>query len=185
MRTRRAGQSALLLLDAVEVLTNERIGYAVIGAMAASVHGVVRASLDADALLSITTQELGNLQERFKAAGFATELRRGDIDDPIAAMLVLSDAFQNRVDLLVGLRGIETEAFSRAIEVPFQGAPLRVIGIEDFIAMKVFAGGPQDIEDARHALITAKASLNNELLLRLAARYGRSALAELKKILNG
>ena len=184
MRTQRAGQSALLLLDAVELLTQERIAYAVIGAMAASVHGVVRASMDADALLSITTQELGNLQQRFKAAGFATELRRGDMEDPIAAVLALSDAFQNRVDLLVGLRGLEPEAFSRAIDVSFQGATLRVIGIEDFIAMKVFAGGPQDIADAQHALMTAKAALNTDLLLRLATRYGRSTVAELRKLLT-
>jgi hypothetical protein len=184
MRTQRAGQSALLLLDAIEVLTREQVGYAVIGAMAGSVHGVVRASVDADALLSITTRELGNLQQRFKAAGFATELRQGDAEDPIAAVLVLSDSFQNRVDLLVGLRGLEPEAFSRAIEVAFQGMSLRVVGIEDFIAMKVFAGGPQDIADARHALLAAKASINTDLLLRLAARYGRSASSELKKLLD-
>jgi hypothetical protein len=59
MRTRRSGESALLLLDAVEVLGGERVDYAVVGAMAASVHRVVRASLDADAVLSITTHELG------------------------------------------------------------------------------------------------------------------------------
>jgi len=184
MRTQRAGQSALLLLDAIEVLTREQVGYAIVGAMAASVHGVIRASMDADALLSITTAELGNLQMRFKAAGFATELRRGDMEDPIAAVLALRDSFQNRVDLLVGLRGLEPEAFSRAIAVAFQGASLRVIGIEDFIAMKVFAGGPKDIADARHALLAAKASIDTNLLLRLAARYGRSAAGELKKLLE-
>jgi hypothetical protein len=182
MRTRRAGQSALLLLDAVEILKNEGIGYAVIGAMAASVHGVVRASLDAGALLSVTVPQLGNLQQRFKSAGFATELRRGDADDPIAAVLVLSDSFQNRVDLLVGLRGLEPEAFSRAIEVTFQGAPLRVVCLEDFVAMKVFAGGPQDMNDARHALMAANNPIDEELLLKLAARYGRVTLEELKKL---
>ena len=132
MRTRRAGESALLLLDAIEVLARESVDYAVIGAMAASVHGVLRASMDADAVLSITTQELGRLEERFKAAGFDTSLRRGDIDDPIAAVLALTDAFGNRVDLLVGLRGLENAAFQRAMEVPFQGALLRVVGVEDF-----------------------------------------------------
>jgi hypothetical protein len=182
MRTRRAGQSALLLLDAVEILKSEGIGYAVIGAMAASVHGVVRASLDADALLSVTVPQLGNLQQRFKSAGFATELRRGDADDPIAAVLVLSDAFQNRVDLLVGLRGLESEAFARAIEVTFQGTPLRVVCIEDFVAMKVFAGGPQDMNDARHALMAANNVIDQELLLKLGARYGRTTLEELKSL---
>lgn len=47
------------------------------------------------------------------------------------------------MDLLVGLRGLEAEAFLRAIDVPFVGEVLRVVGREDFIAMKLFAGGPQ------------------------------------------
>lgn len=182
MRTRRSGESALLLLDAVEVLIGERVDYAVVGAMAASVHGVVRASLDADAVLSITTHELGKLQERFAAAGFSTELRRGDFEDPIAAVLALSDSLGNRVDLLVGLRGLEAEAFQRAIEVTFQGTTLRVVGVEDFIAMKLFAGSPQDLADARYALAAAKASIDSQLLRRLATRYGRQAVGELDKL---
>ena len=85
MRTSGAGQSALLLLDVVDLLTSENINYALIGAMAASAHGVVRASLDADAVLSLAEQELGDLERKCKSAGFLTELRHGDEDDPIAA----------------------------------------------------------------------------------------------------
>jgi hypothetical protein len=48
MRTTRSGESALLLLDAIDVLGAQKIEYAVVGALAASVHGVVRASMDAD-----------------------------------------------------------------------------------------------------------------------------------------
>jgi hypothetical protein len=140
--------------------------------------------MDADAVLSITTQELGRLEDCFKAAGFATSLRRGDVDDPIGAVLALTDSFGNRVDLLVGLRGLETAAFQRAIDVPFQGTVLRVVGVEDFVAMKVFAGGPQDIADARYALAAAKNSIDQDLLTRLAARYGRQASGELKKLLG-
>jgi hypothetical protein len=53
MRTNRSGESALLLLDVVELLAREKIEYAVIGALAASVHGAVRASMDADVVLSV------------------------------------------------------------------------------------------------------------------------------------
>ena len=52
MRTSRSGESALLLLDVVDRLLAQKIDYAVIGALAASIHGVVRASMDADVLLS-------------------------------------------------------------------------------------------------------------------------------------
>src|SRR5512134_3253367 len=40
MRARRSGESALLLLDAIDVLRLVKAPYAVVGAMAASVHGV-------------------------------------------------------------------------------------------------------------------------------------------------
>ena len=133
--------------------------------------------MDADAVLSITTQQ-------FRDAGFKTELRHGDLGDPIAAVLALSDEFSNRVDLLVGLRGLENEAFQRAIEVAFQGGRLRVACIEDFIAMKLFAGGPQDLADARYALAAGKDTVDQELLWRLTVRYGRDAMTALQKLLN-
>lgn len=184
MRTRRSGESALLLLDAVELLAREKIGYAVIGAMAASVHGVVRASVDADAVLSLTVRELSPLEKKFQVAGFRTELRRGDAEDPIPGLLALNDSFGNRVDLLAGLRGLEDAAFTRAIEVPFQGGELRIIGREDFIAMKLFANGPQDLADARHALALSRESLDIALLRRLATRYGRTTLDALEQLLE-
>jgi len=115
MRTTGGGQSALLLFDAIGVLNRETINYAVVGAMAASVHGVVRASIDADAVLSIGVQALKALEHRFKEIGFATELRIGDFDDPIPALLELTDAYGNRVDLLAGIRGLEQAAFARGV----------------------------------------------------------------------
>jgi hypothetical protein len=183
VRTTGAGQSALLLLDAVEFLTSERVDYAVVGAMAASVHGVVRASFDADAVLSLTVQQAPELEKKFASGGFRTQFTRGDLDDPIPGLLTLTDSFRNRVDLLVGLRGLELAAFERAVEVPFKGTPLRVIGREDFIAMKVFAGGPQDLADAHAAINTVPQSLDVVLLRRLAHRYGRDASSALEKLL--
>ena len=183
MRAQRPGESALLLLDAIDLLSRAQISYAVIGAMAAAVHGAVRASMDADALLAVPTHELRELEQRFGAAGFGTELRFGDPDDPIGAVLTLTDPFDNRVDLLVGLRGLDPEAFSRVFDVRFQGGQVRVIGLEDFVAMKLFAHGPQDVEDANVALAAAGRTLDVELLKRLTARYGRQALDALTKLL--
>jgi hypothetical protein len=82
VRTTAQGQSALLLLDVAVVLQQENVDYAVIGAMAAAVHGAVCASLDADAVLSFTTQDAQRLERAFLAGGFQTELARGDGPDP-------------------------------------------------------------------------------------------------------
>jgi predicted nucleotidyltransferase len=185
MRTKQPGESALLLLDTVDLLARNGISYAVIGAMAASVHGVVRASIDADAVLAVPVSELGRLEREFRQSGFATELRYGDSDDPIAAVLALSDGHDNRVDLLVGIRGLDPGAFARAVEVPFQGSSLRVVGLEDFVAMKLFANGPQDVADAQFALAVAGTAVDHDLLRALAARFGRETTAALDRLLAG
>lgn len=179
MRARRAGESALLLLDVIDALNRANVRYAVVGAMAASIHGIVRASMDADAVLALPTHALADLAKQLRASGLETDPRYGDDDDPIA-VLAINDSFGNRVDLLVGLRGLDPAAFTRAFDVPFQGESLRVVGREDFIAMKLFAHGPQDIADAEFALIAAGESLNVPLLEKLAQRYGAETLAALR-----
>jgi predicted nucleotidyltransferase len=143
----------------------------------------VRASLDADALLFTTPGRLTRLRTLFERAGFGTELRQGGIDDPIPAALILTDAHTNRVELLGGLRGLDPEVFSRTVEVPFAGENLRVVGREDLIAMKCFAGGPQDILDAQSAFQSAEVPVDLDLLRRVTRRFGRDAADKLEQVL--
>ncbi len=183
MRTQHAGQSALLFLDVVEILQRENVDYAVIGAFALSVLGTVRGTMDVDAVLYTSPRQMANLQATFESDGFRTELRRGDPDDPIPAMLVLRDNHENQVDLLGGLRGLDPEVFSRTIEVPLMGVSLRFVGREDFIAMKCFAGGPQDMIDARSAYRSAQGPVDLDLLRVVTRRFGRDAADNLEEVL--
>jgi hypothetical protein len=184
VRADRAGQSALLLLDAVDILNRAGVDYLVVGAFALSVHGVIRATRDVDALLQISSSGIKKLQLMFEAAGFQAALRRGDADDPIPTMLMLCDAHGNQADLLGGLRGLDPKAFLRGIEVRFLGHMLRFAGREDFIAMKCFAGGPQDILDARDAYLGAEGPVDLDLLRRLARRFGRDAADTLEHVIS-
>jgi predicted nucleotidyltransferase len=184
MRARSAGQSALLLLDVAAILEKHGIDYVVIGAMAAAVHGSIRATTDADALVSVGVAKLKQLQGALKRAGLSADLRHGDDEDPIRALLAVTDQHRNRVDLLAGLRGLDPAAFTRALEVELLGSSLRVIGREDFIAMKCFAGNQQDIADARHALKAAKESIDIDLVRRLSKRFGTSAAHVLDQVLK-
>jgi hypothetical protein len=184
MKTTKAGQSSLLLLDVIATLKKLNIDYAVIGALAASFHGVVRGSVDADALISLPDEmDLDDLAKTFKKIGFKTEVRWGGEDDPIPAMLLLKDSFTNRVDLLAGLRGLDAGALSRALESSFLGGKVKIIGLEDFMAMKLFAGSPKDLADARNAWEVSRDKVNKRLLLTLTSRYGNDALENLKTIL--
>jgi hypothetical protein len=183
MRTSRPGQSALLLVDVADTLRREQLDYLVVGAFALSVHGVIRASTDADALIQTSLSKMKQLRRVFESAGFEAEFRQGAADDPIPAMLVLSDSHGNRVDLLGGLRGLDPKVFTRGIEVSFQDESLRFVGREDFIAMKCFAQGPQDLLDAKAAYRSAERPLDLDLMRRVALRFGREAADKLEQIL--
>ena|SRR5579864_441596 len=185
MRTNRPGQSALLLLDVVAILQGEDLDYAVIGAFALSVHGMVRASTDADALLHVDFARLSQLQGRFRAEGFGTMLRPKDDEDPVLGMLILTDTHGNQVDLLGGLKGMDPHVFSRTLEIPFGGQTLQIVGREDFIAMKCFAGGLQDLLDARSAYQGARGPIDLDLLRAVTRRFGRDAADRLEQVLAG
>ena len=184
MKARGPGQSALLLLDVAAIIGNQGIDYVVVGAMAAAVHGSIRATTDADALVSVGVAKLKQLQGELKRAGLSADLRRGDAADPIPALLAVTDKHGNRVDVLAGLRGLDSEVFARAIEVALYGSSLRVIGREDFIAMKCFAGNQLDIADARNVLKAAKEPIDVDLVRRLSKRFGRSAADVLDQVLK-
>jgi predicted nucleotidyltransferase len=160
------------MADVAEVLGQHGVRYAVIGAMAAAVHGVVRASLDADAVVAIPVPDAQSLQRVLAAAGYTTDMRLGDIDDPIPALLRIGDGYGNRVDLLIGLRGMDPAVLERTQKVALAGAALDFVGREDFIAMKAFAGGPLDLADARAVIDAHRASLDTTLLRNLAWRFG-------------
>jgi predicted nucleotidyltransferase len=184
MKARAAGQSTLLLLDVVQIVVDAGIHYAVIGALAAAVHGSIRATTDADALVSVTASELGRLEKLLRKAGFTTELRRGQTHHPIPALLAVTDRHGNRVDLLAGLRGLDPLAFSRNLAIAFHGTNLNVIGREDFIAMKCFAGEPLGLADALQVLKTHEAPVDIDLLRRVTRRFGRAAADTLEELLN-
>ena len=184
MRTTGPGQSPLLLLDAVSILDRAGIHYAVVGAMAAAYHGAVRASVDADAVLFLKDESLATIEAGFRTAGFTALLRRGDPDDPIFSILALSDVHGNRVDLLAGIRGMDPAADGRTAKAVYEGVALRFIGLEDFVAMKLYAGSPIDVDDARRVMDVSRGMLDLALVRTLAARFGGDAPASLESLIH-
>ncbi|MBI5150402.1 MAG: nucleotidyltransferase [Candidatus Omnitrophica bacterium] len=186
MKATGPGQSSLLLLDVIDILNKSRVPYAVIGAFAASFHGIVRASMDADAVISLRAHQVRaeDIVSNMKAAGLDVVQNQGDAADPVLGAIHITDPFGNRVDLLTGIRGMPGDILSRVVAVDFAGARLRIIGVEDFIAMKIFAGNPRDIEDAKGALKVSAEKINRKLLEQLAAGYGKKELQALRKILT-
>jgi predicted nucleotidyltransferase len=172
------------MADVAESLARRGVRYAVIGAMAAAVHGVVRASLDADAIVALHIREAQLLRQSLIDEGYEVVLRTGEVDDPIPGLLEIRDLHSNRVDLLIGLRGMDPELLNRTRQVWLGEVILAIVGREDFIAMKAFAGGPVDLEDARAVVELDRESLDLELLRRLAQRFGRDATRAVEDLIG-
>jgi len=186
MRAKGPGQSALLLLDVIDVLNLLHVSYAIVGAFAASFYGVVRASMDADAVISFQHSQAGikRLLEELRSVGLTITYRKGDVNDPIGAVVNAEDRFHNRVDLLMDIRNMTAAVFSRTIEAEFMNVRIRVIGAEDFIAMKIFAGSPKDLRDVAGVLRVSSDRINLTLLRELVRPYGKKALHELDSLLQ-
>ncbi len=177
------GQSVGLLLETLPVLRAARVDYLIIGAFALAAYATVRATLDIEALLCAAPQQLKELAAQLRSAGFMVTLRTGDDSDPIPALLEVTDAHDNRVDFLGGLRGLDPDAFQRGKEFALSGQALRIVGLEDFIAMNCFAGSPQDLSDATAALGADQFRIDLDLVRRLTRRYGRDAASALEGLL--
>ena len=80
---------------------------------------------------------------------------------------------------------MDPEIFSRTFEVEFRDMALRIVGREDFIALKCFAGGPQDLLDARSAYQAAQGPVDLDLLRVVTRRFGRDAADRLEQVLTG
>jgi predicted nucleotidyltransferase len=184
MRASTAGQSALLMADVGEILVRRGVRYAVIGAMAAAVHGLVRASLDADALVSLHLREAEALRDVLREQGYEVALRTGGADDPIPGLLEIRDHHGNRVDLLLGLRGMDPKLLERTRQVRLEGATLEIVGKEDFVAMKAFAGGPVDLADARAVIELDREALDLKLLRSLAQRFGHETVRTVEALIE-
>ncbi len=124
------------------------------------------------------------LAARFEALGLQVRVTRGDADDPVPGLIQVIDGFGNRVDFLTGLRGLAPDFPSRTIPAPVADCTLQIVGLEDFVAMKLFAGGPKDLQEAAEACQVSGAQLDLSLLRALTANYGRQALRRLDRLLQ-
>ena len=122
--------------------------WALCGALALAVWGAPRATLDIDALADPAKEH--------KAAEVAQALvRRGWIlieharhhDDPVPELLRMTYGGVG-VDLLIAHRVWEAAMLADAATVPWQGVVIPSVRVEALAAMKLRAGGPQDLVDA-------------------------------------
>jgi predicted nucleotidyltransferase len=79
---------------------------------------------------------------------------------------------------------MDPELLNRTRQVRLAEAVLEIVGREDLIAMKAFAGGPVDLADARAVIEQDRGSLDLELLRRFAQRFGRETVKTVEELIG-
>lgn len=167
------------------------IRFALIGGLAVSAWGVVRATQDIDLLADSSPSPLrnlafrGHLQRFLEEEGCMAEWRVGEPDDPIPLLLRLGlpqPANRMGADILWAHKRWQREALSRTIALRVSRLEVFVLHPEDLILMKLEAGGPQDVLDIEAMLSNPPPELGLSSLRRRAVRLHLSD--ELEKCLR-
>ena len=153
--------------------------FALLGGLAVSTWGVIRATQDIDFLADCDPSPLKDLalRDSFKKIleeqNSSAEWRVGDYDDPILLLLriELSPTFQSvGADILWAHKRWQRDALARSITVKLSRQQVRVLHPEDLILLKLDAGGPQDLTDVAGLLADPPPQLDLHRLKEAAAR---------------
>lgn len=117
-----------------------------VGGLAVSVHGYVRATDDLD---FISRQPLADSREKLRKAGVETRLLRGDVlDGGFSCLKGEIDGVP--FDVLPPLVPV---AWEQALAIDMAGGTLKVVDLDTLLQLKFRAGGPQDLTDAARLVL--------------------------------
>ena len=151
--------------------------FALIGGLAVSTWGTVRATQDIDVLADSTPSPISTatlreeIRQLWEERNWQHEWRIGVGDDPIPLLThLVFPASQLTADVLWAHKQWQRNALKRAIAIRVAQTPLPIIHPEDLILLKLEAGGPQDLLDVEGILATAPPELDLARLRRSAVR---------------
>ena len=155
----------MIALDRVSAILDEHhISHALIGAAALAARGIARSTYDIDLL----TTDLRVLDPRVWTTlpTDAVDIRRGDVDDPLAGVIRIAIGSDRPVDVVVGKHPWQERAVARAEAI---AGVTRVVLARDLGLLKLYAGGTQDLWDVRELLALGDTALREEVTADLAA----------------
>ncbi len=124
--------------------------YALVGGFAVSAWGVARATQDIDLAVALGTSEPQAL-----AAHLGATYQPGDADDPLHGVfrLLLKCEGQDVPVQLIVLRQKWADVAFREVEtLKVLGSAVPVVNWQALVLLKLYAGGPVDLQDARSIL---------------------------------
>ncbi len=147
----------MFLYEIINTLEKHKINYAVVGGYAMALHGIVRATMDIDLVISMSKKDLKLCQKAFLEIGLKSKLPIDGDDiynfkeeyinnrNMVAWSFVDYKDPTRIIDLLItyNLKKIKAQKISLA------GKKIKVASLQDLIAMKTASGRPQDLIDIK------------------------------------
>jgi predicted nucleotidyltransferase len=134
--------------ELLKLFNQNEVRYVLVGGFAVNYYGYVRATQDIDILVIPSPENAARVAEAladfgFGGAGIPTEL----FEQPGGAVHL--GAEPNRIDLLTGLKGVDSdEILSTSKEIALDGVPTRIISFDLLIRVKRASDRPRDRADA-------------------------------------
>ena len=172
-----------MLADLVAWFDAAGVRGAVIGGIAASVHGRPRATRDVDAVVIVPDDAVADALATGRAHGFEPR-----IDDPMAfarrSRVLLLRHGPSAIDVDVSLGGLpfEHETVARARSTDVAGVAIPLATPEDVIVMKAVANRDRDRADIE-AIVRANPRLDRRRIRRWVGEFARTL--EMPELLDG
>lgn len=141
-----------LLSDVANALQDAGLACALIGAGAMAAHGIARSTMDLDLLIVDTMAFESAAWEKLRRSGMILDIRRGDVEDPLAGVVRVQREGESPVDVVVGRAAWQRRAIERATCVELDGARIPIVLPVDLVLLKLYAGSPKDLWDIQGLL---------------------------------
>lgn len=156
MKLEAAIKKIKFLLDKFAKENNEELKYALIGGLAVSAWGAIRATKDIDFLLYLAYPAAKeSLREFILSAGFSCDLKESGFSDPVPALLEVKIPVEKETvvaHILLATKKWQIDFLNSEISLNVGGISIPVLRAEELIAMKLKAGSALDIFDAKELL---------------------------------
>jgi len=130
--------------------------YALVGGLAVSAWGVARATQDIDLAVALGTTDPARLAAHLKA-----RYQPGDPDDPLRGVFCLKLSVGKRtvpVQLILLQPQWADLVFGNVKKIPVLEHRLPVVDWPALVLLKLYAGGPVDLQDARNIVAVRRPS---------------------------
>ena len=170
-----------VLDEIVDELDARKISYALVGGLAASLHGRLRTTEDVDLIVLLDVHGALRFLHELNPAQFRPYFPEAETVLRQSFILALEHVVTGvTLDLAVGVSGFEQQIVRRAKPVEIAGRAIHIATAEDLIVMKTLAGRPQDEQDIAGIIQRQRDKLDWAYCLELARQLGEAVDMDLE-----